>query len=295
MFLFIKKSTIQKKMLSFPNAKINLGLHIIRKRADNFHDLQTVFYPILWRDVLEILPQENETENLIFHLSGIDIVGKKSDNLCVKAYNLLKKDFPQIPNIIMHLHKNIPTGAGLGGGSTDATAVLCLLNDMFALNLDKEKLIYYASILGSDCAFFVKNTPQIGESRGEILTETNTLGIDLGFLKNKIFVLIKPNIHISTKEAFAHITPNDTRPHIKELIKTPFSDWHLALENDFEKSLFPTFPILKNIKEKLYDLGATYASLSGSGATVFGIFEEKSDNLKDAFLENKDFQIFQSI
>ncbi len=285
-------------MIHFPNAKINIGLHITGKRADNYHDLQTLFYPVMWCDALEILPQnteENTQKDIIFQQSGIEILGNPDENLCVKAFHLLKNDFPnKILPIVMQLHKNIPTGAGLGGGSADATAVLLMLNQIFSLDLNNEKLETkkleeYASKLGSDCAFFVKNKPQIGEGRGEILEEYNAVD----FLKEKFFVLVKPHIHISTKDAFAHIKPNNTRPHIKELLKEPFLNWKNVLENDFEKSLFPKFPVLEHTKNKLYELGASFANMSGSGATIFGIFDDLPNKIlvKEIFSE-KNYDIW---
>lgn len=249
-------------MLTFPNAKINIGLHILRKRNDNFHDLETLFYPIEWTDVLEVI----EEKSLHFTASGLFIPPDKNDNLCLRAYHLLKKDF-DLPAVHIFLHKIIPTGAGLGGGSSDASFTLKVLNEVFNIGLTTEKLENYASELGSDCAFFIKNKPQIGTSRGEILTDFE---IDL---KGKFIFLVYPAINISTKEAFNQIKPKERDFSIASILQKNIKDWQFELDNDFEKTLFPIYPVLENIKTKLYENGALYASMSGSGATIFGIFD----------------------
>ncbi len=257
-------------MIFFPPAKINLGLRILRKRADGFHDLDTVFYPIGLTDVLEILPtKDNELK-----LSGIVPPGNPDDNLCLKAFNLLNVDFPQLPPVYMHLHKNIPTGAGLGGGSSDGAYALRGLNEKFNLGLTRELLVEYAARLGSDCPFFIHDGPCIGSGRGEVL-----IPITLS-LKGYHLVLVNPGIHISTKEAFAGVTPNENNKPVSEIISQPIETWQDELINDFEASVFPNHPDISHIKQQLLDAGAVYASMSGSGSTVYGIFKKDPGQLK---------------
>ena len=255
-------------MIVFPNCKINLGLNIIRKREDGYHDVETVFYPIQINDVLEIIQSETKDsiEGVQFTSSGLTINGNTSGNLCVIAYQLLKKDFPSLPSVKMHLHKHIPMGAGLGGGSADGAFALKLLNDKFKLNLSKDQLINYALQLGSDCPFFILNKACHATGRGEIL---NPIEIDLS---NYSFALIHPGIHIATPWAFQQIKPCVKEKTIAEIIKTPIHSWKETLINDFEKAVFEAYPNLKKIKNELYQQGAIYASLSGSGSSLFGIF-----------------------
>jgi 4-diphosphocytidyl-2-C-methyl-D-erythritol kinase len=264
-------STAEKAidMILFPPAKINLGLRILRKRSDGYHDLDTCFYPIGLTDVLEILPAAEMTLNV----TGIVPPGNPDENLCVKAWHLLKADFPSLPTVYMHLQKNIPTGAGLGGGSADGAYALRGLNEKFNLGLSREQLIEYAAQLGSDCPFFIHDTSCIGSGRGELLQP-----IDLS-LKSYHILLINPGIHISTKEAFAGITPIEDRKPIREIIAQPIESWQEELMNDFESSIFPNHPEIARIKQQLTDAGAVYASMSGSGSTVYGIFREKPGRL----------------
>jgi len=257
-------------MVLFPPAKINLGLRILRKRADGFHELDTVFYPIGLTDVLEILPaQENELK-----LTGIVPPGNPEDNLCSKAWKLLKADFPQLPPVYMHLHKNIPTGAGLGGGSADGAYALRGLNEKFSLGLSQEKLVSYAAQLGSDCPFFIHDTPCAGAGRGEILTPLSLS------LKDTHLILVNPGIHISTKDAFIGITPNENNRPVSEIVSQPIDTWQGELVNDFEASIFPFHPEIARIKQQLLDAGAVYASMSGSGSTVYGIFKQDPGQLE---------------
>lgn len=256
-------------MIVFPNCKINLGLQILNKREDGFHDLETVFYPVPFRDALEIIPNNNtETE---FTGTGLTVDGNDADNLCVKAYQLLKKDFPQLPAVKIHLHKTIPMGAGLGGGSADAAFMLKLLNNKFKLNLSTPQLLNYALQLGSDCPFFIINKPCFATGRGEILEE---VPVDLSAYK---IVLINPGIHINTGWAFSNITPAPSKKSIKAIIHQPIASWKDELINDFENSVFAAHPQIKEIKEILYSHNAIYAAMSGSGSTVFGIFETVFD------------------
>jgi 4-diphosphocytidyl-2-C-methyl-D-erythritol kinase len=250
------------RMIQFPNCKINLGLSILAKRADGYHELETVFYPIAVSDALEILP----SDNLTLIQTGIAVPGDPDQNLCLKAYHLLKKDFPQLPAVQMHLHKNIPMGAGLGGGSSDGTSALLILNQQFSLGLNDRQLIDYASQLGSDCPFFVYNKACHATGRGEILTPIN---LDLS---NYQFLLVHPGTPISTAWAFQQLNPNAKSESIQSIIEKPISDWKNYLINDFEAPVFKAEPTLSNIKAQLYQIGALYASMSGSGSSLYGIF-----------------------
>ena len=263
-------------MLTFPNCKINLGLNILRKRSDGFHDLETIFYPIALNDVLEIVPSPidqrsplNDHQDARFTTSGLVIDGEEKDNLCIKAYRLLKKDFPQLPAVHMHLHKHIPMGAGLGGGSSDGAFTLALLNKKFNLGISREQLPAYALQLGSDCPFFLHNKPCYATGRGETLED---IALDLSRYS---FLLVNPGIHINTGWAFSNIIPHDAKQsQLKEAIQEPISDWKHHLVNDFEKPVFDLYPEIKAIRDTLYEKGALYAAMSGSGSTVFGIFEQ---------------------
>jgi 4-diphosphocytidyl-2-C-methyl-D-erythritol kinase len=251
-------------MVSFPPCKINLGLQIINKRTDGFHNLATCFYPIPWTDILEIIP----SHELSLSITGIDIPGDINTNLCLKAYHLLQRDY-NIPPVKIHLHKIIPTGAGLGGGSSDAAHTLRLLNTIFELQLSTQKLFEYAAQLGSDCAFFIQDKPMIGTGRGEVLTESS---IDL---RGKFLILVKPDVHVSTAEAYSGVTPTQPAIALTEILSKPVSQWKNLLINDFEFSVFNRHQVIKQIKEELYSLGAVYACMSGSGSSVFGIFEKE--------------------
>ena len=257
-------------MVTFPNSKINIGLNIIGKRNDGYHDIETVFYPIAVKDALEIIPSAASDTDIIFTSSGNPISGNIDENLCVKAYRLLKKDFPEVPSVKMHLHKNIPMGAGLGGGSSDGASVLMLLNKKFDLNISEEKLIEYALILGSDCPFFIKNKPCLAKGRGENLKEIN---LDLS--KYKIMV-VHPGIHVNTAEAFAQIDPTNYSPagSLESAIQNDISEWKSLIKNDFEESVFQKHPEIKEIKNAMYETGAVYTSMSGSGSSVYGIFPQ---------------------
>ena len=256
------------RMIQFPNCKINLGLSILAKRADGYHELETVFYPIAVSDALEILP----AANLTMTQSGIAVPGDPAQNLCLKAYHLLKKDFPALPAVQMHLHKNIPMGAGLGGGSSDGTSTLLILNQQFSLGLNDQQLINYASQLGSDCPFFVYNKACHATGRGEILTPIH---LDLS---NYQFLLVHPGVHIATAWAFQQLNPHTKSESIQAIIEKPITDWKNSLINDFEAPVFKAEPKLSLIKDQLYQLGAIYASMSGSGSSLFGIFPKDHFN-----------------
>jgi 4-diphosphocytidyl-2-C-methyl-D-erythritol kinase len=257
-------------VIVFPNCKINLGLRILRKRDDGYHDIETVFYPIALKDALEIIPATTETTITI---SGNTIPGNGADNSCIKAYQLLKKDFPSLPSVSIHLHKAIPAGAGLGGGSADGAFALQLINQYFELGISEKQLSGYALQLGSDSPFFIINKPCIAAGRGEELK-----AITPGFPNYKI-VVVNPGIHINTAWAFSQIIPAATSKNIEEIIKQPIGTWKNELTNDFEEPVFNHHPEIKAIKETLYQHGALYASMSGSGSTVYGIFETEKTNL----------------
>lgn len=254
-------------MITFPNAKINLGLDVVEKRPDGYHNLETVFYPIPLYDILEITKSEDETS---FTMHNAEFEGSDNDNLVVKAYNILAQDY-EMPKVKMSLYKNIPTGAGMGGGSADAAFALKMLNNIAELNLSDEKLEEYAARLGADCAFFIKNKPAYATGIGNILTP---ITCDLA---GYYMVVVKPDIHISTKEAYALVNPQYPANALADIIKRPIEEWKGLMKNDFEKSVFAKYPSVKDIKDKLYDLGAVYASMSGSGSAFFGIFSNECD------------------
>ncbi len=251
-------------MVVFPNAKINIGLNITEKRADGFHNIESIFYPVLdLYDVLEII----ESKELKFTSSGIEIPGNKNDNLCLKAYHLLKNDFDLLP-VHIHLLKMIPIGAGLGGGSSDAAFTLKLLNEKFELQLSDEQLINYARRLGSDCAFFIKNKPVYAFHKGDEFED-----IDLSLADFEIKVEY-PDIHIGTAEAYAGVVPQSSKFDLKKIKISEIESWKLNVKNDFEDSIFQNHSAIKQLKEKLYSDGALYASMTGSGSAVFGVFRK---------------------
>lgn len=255
-------------MVLFPNCKINLGLNILRKREDGFHDIETIFYPLKLCDALELMESADNNSSIKFTGTGLTVEGNEEDNLCLKAYQLLKKDFPQLPAVQMHLHKTIPMGAGLGGGSSDGAFALRSLGEKFQLNLSTEQLLHYAAMLGSDGPFFIINKPCFATGRGDILEEIN---IDLS---PYTIVLVNQGIHIHTGWAFTQLSPVLPQKRVRKIIMQPISTWKDELQNDFEKPVFEKHPEIKKIKEDLYNQGALYAAMSGSGSTVFGIFEK---------------------
>lgn len=265
-------------MLVFPNCKINLGLHVVSKREDGFHNIETVFYPVNWCDALEVIENPEPGEAFIFSQSGLSISGKMEDNLLYKAWRLITAE-RKIPNIRVHLHKNIPMGAGLGGGSSDAACFLNVLNSQFNLNYSVLELKNMASSLGSDCAFFIENQPVYAKGRGNEFSE---IEVDLS---TYYILLVYPGIHSNTKEAYDGLKPKLPAHDLVTLIeKTPITRWKDTLVNDFESAIFKKYPEIKLLKENLYTAGASYASLSGSGSAVFGIFKEEPVlNLPPAF------------
>ncbi len=259
-------------MLVFPNAKINIGLNITEKRTDGFHNIESVFYPIGWKDALEVIP----SDKLDFQSTGLAIPGNADSNLIIKAFHLIKSLLNADQFAKIHLHKIIPMGAGLGGGSADGAFALKLFNETFQLSLSDNKLEEMAAELGSDCPFFIENKPVFCYDRGIKFQE-----IDLD-LSSFFICLVNPEIHISTAEAYASISPQSPELSLKKLIKLPINEWQNQIVNDFEKPLSLKYPVLKEIKENLYNSGAIYASMTGSGSTVYGIFE-KETHLKNLF------------
>ena len=254
-------------MLAFPNIKINLGLSITEKRPDGYHNLETVFYPVALEDALEIRTSSETEKKIILHQYGMEIAGNPEDNLVAKAYSLLDKEF-HLPPVEIHLYKHIPSGAGLGGGSADAAFMLKLLNNKFELGLPDDTLETYAAKLGADCAFFIRNRPTYAEGIGNIFSP-----LPLSLKGYRIW-LVKPDIFVSTRDAFAKIKPHHPEMSLKEIAQLPVEEWNGRMVNDFEESVFPQFPTIGEIKEEMYRQGAVYASMSGSGSSVYGLFKE---------------------
>jgi len=266
-------------MIIFPIAKVNLGLNVVERRPDGYHNLQTVFYPVGIQDALEIFPMAEDFPSEVdcdIKVSNIPIEGDEQRNLVVRAYQLLKQDFPNLPRLHVHLYKGIPTQAGMGGGSSDASAMLRLLNTSFQLNLSDEKLISYASKLGADCAIFILNRPAYAEGIGEKLYP---MDIDLS---SWYMAVVRPDIPVPTKEAFACIKPHFPQKCCRDIVMQPVETWKEELVNDFEESVFALHPELAAIKERLYQQGATYAAMSGSGSALFGLFRHPID-LRSSF------------
>ena len=267
-------------MITFPIAKINLGLNVVEKRPDGYHNLETVFYPVPLTDALEVqvmdeaFPSEYDCD---LKVSNITIDGDEQRNLVVRAYQLLKKDYPDLPRIHTHLWKGIPTQAGMGGGSSDCAYMMLLLNQQFQLGLSNEQLIQYAAQLGADCAFFILSRPCYAEGIGEKLQP-----IDLS-LNGYHIAVVRPDIPVPTKEAFSRIHPHYPAQNCRETVMQPVETWRETLINDFEESVFALHPEIGDIKQRLYDMGATYAAMSGSGSALFGLFKERPDSLSQAF------------
>lgn len=278
-------------MICFPNAKINLGLHVVSRRRDGYHNLETIFYPIGLKDALEIIPfpekpggvtestgnRESAVTNdefshrkYRFFQTGIPIEGNPETNLVIKALNLIATE-KKLPEIDIHLLKKIPSGAGLGGGSSDAAFMLNLLNEIFNLEYSKEELMIRAARLGADCPFFILNRPAFATGTGNKL---EPIWLDLS---NYILLLVKPDITVSTKEAYAMITPQKPAMSLKEIIRRPVETWRELLKNDFEPPIFKKIPEICRIKQQMYEMGAAYASMSGSGSSLFGLFKKKPD------------------
>ena len=265
-------------MITFPNAKINLGLNIVEKRADGYHNLETIFYPINLQDALEVKRLHESDKPFDLHVMGNAIEGAKEDNLVVKAYQLLAKDF-EMPAIDIHLFKHIPTQAGLGGGSADCAFMIKLLNEKFKLGLSLDQMEVYAAKLGADCAFFIRNEPVFATGIGNIFEP-----IRLSLMGHYI-VLVKPDIAVPTRDAFANIKPHHPEISLKESIQQPIETWKDTIKNDFEDSVFAKYPEIAAIKDKLYDMGAVYASMSGSGSAVYGIFDHFIEDVDQKFVD----------
>jgi 4-diphosphocytidyl-2-C-methyl-D-erythritol kinase len=256
-------------MLVFPNAKINIGLNVVSRRSDGYHNLETFFYPIPLCDILEFIPAQKTDLTII----GTPISGNIESNLVMRAYQLLRNNF-KLPNLSICLQKKIPMGAGLGGGSSDAAFMLKALNTYFDLQLSELQLENYAAQLGADCPFFIRNAPTLATGIGNEFTPINIS------LTDWYIILVKPNIHISTAEAYAHVSPSPWEIPLKEALHSPIQKWQQTIQNDFENSCFSAYPILPKIKQRLYDAGAVYAAMSGSGSTMYGLFKDEPKTTK---------------
>lgn len=259
-------------MIRFPIAKINLGLNVVARRPDGYHDLETVFYPVPIKDALEVQVMDElfpSAYDCDLKVTNLNIEGDEQKNLVVRAYNLLKCDFPQMGRVHAHLYKAIPTQAGMGGGSSDCAAMILLLNDLFGLKLSEQQMIDYAAKLGADCAFFIIGKPAYAEGIGEKLVpiDLNLSGYHLG--------VVRPDIPVSTKEAFSLVKPMRPKENCREVVAQPVGTWRERLTNDFEQSVFALHPEIGQIKDQLYALGADYAAMSGSGSALFGLFQKE--------------------
>lgn len=258
-------------MITFPIAKINLGLNVVERRADGYHNLETVFYPVPIKDALELIPMNPQFPSQTdcdIKITNLQLEGDEQRNLVVRAYQLLKQDHPQMLRIHAHLYKGIPTQAGMGGGSSDCAYMILMLNTMFDLGLTEQQMMNYAARLGADCAFFIKSQPAYAEGIGERL---QPIALDLSHYH---IAVVRPDIPVSTKEAFSLIKPAKPQKNCRDIVMQPVETWRNELVNDFEKSVFALHPEISIIKQQLYDLGAVYAAMSGSGSAVFGLFRE---------------------
>jgi 4-diphosphocytidyl-2-C-methyl-D-erythritol kinase len=258
-------------MICFPNAKINLGLNVVEKRPDGYHNLETIFLPIGIKDALEIVPSGSSDADYQWANSGRIIDGNPSDNICIKALMKLKQHYPQIPSLNIHLHKNIPFGAGLGGGSADGAFMLTMLNNYFELGVSNAELKEIAASLGADCAFFIDNKPAFATGIGNILSPVEIT------LKGYHLAVIIPNVHVSTPEAYRGVKPAYPAIRLNDAIQQPIETWKETVFNDFETSVFAQYPVIEQVKNHMYAQGAVYASMSGSGSSVFGIFKDKPE------------------
>lgn len=269
-------------MITFPCAKINLGLNIVSKRPDGYHNLETVFYPIPLTDALEIkymdekFPSESPCD---LKITGKDVDCNEEDNLVIKAYQLLAADF-QLPRVHAHLVKRIPTQAGLGGGSSDAAYMIRLLDERFRLNIGIPEMERYAAKLGADCAFFITADPSYAEGIGDVLMPVDVPGVGLG---GYYLAVVKPSVAVSTRDAYAAIVPKTPAKCCRDIVRQPIETWKDELVNDFEAPIFAMHPELAAIKQSLYDAGAVYAAMSGSGSALFGIFREQPTGLEKEF------------
>lgn len=260
-------------MISYPNAKINLGLNVVEKRPDGYHNIETIFYPIPLQDALQVKTAEHHSS---FKMEGNQLDCAPDDNLVVRVLRMVERQF-EIPAVDVLLYKHIPSGAGLGGGSSDAAFMLKTLNEKFNLGLSVEEMQKMVADLGADCAFFVENKPVYATGIGNVFTP-----IELS-LNGYYLVLVKPNVHVSTRMAYAAIKPMPSKRLLTEIIKEPVETWRETMTNDFEASVFPLFPELAATKDRLYELGATYASMSGSGSALFGLFKQPVEHIEEKF------------
>lgn len=267
-------------MITYPIAKINIGLQVTGKRPDGYHNIETIFYPVEFHDALEVI----EAREMSFRQTGIPVEGDPQKNLVIQAYELLRAKHT-IPPVQIHLHKNIPTGAGLGGGSADGAYMLMLLNDLFQLKIGKEKLMAYALMLGSDCPFFIHGKPVFATGRGEIMQDVQVR------LKDYFLILIKPPVHVSTADAYRNITPGGSRLSLKALVGFSVNKWKGNILNQFERYVFNLYPEVERIKQTLLEQGAAFALMSGSGSCVYGIFRSDKKMLEKLFPD--DYQIFR--
>lgn len=265
-------------MVVFPCCKINLGLNIVERRPDGYHNIETVFYPIPLHDNLEVESVKNASQPYLLHLSGLHLDSEDADNnLVVKVFNSLRSDYPQIPPVEIWLHKRIPSGAGLGGGSSDAAFMMRLLNEKYELQMTDEDITYRLSRLGADCPFFYQPTPTFATGIGDQLMP---IDFDLG---GYVLLLVKPDVHVSTREAYAMVRPKPSSVSLLQSLSRPVETWRETVKNDFEYSVFQQYPEIAAIKQTLYDMGAVYASMSGSGSSVFGLFTRSQIEAEEVF------------
>ena len=273
-------------MLVQPNCKINIGLNVVERRPDGYHNLETIFYPVPLRENLEFKELKDSDKEYELHLAGVPIVGNPAENLVIKVYLSLKKEF-DLPSLDIDLYKKIPMGAGLGGGSSDAAFMMKALNEAYQLELNDDDMEQRMSAFGADCPFFIKNKPTFATGIGDQFTPCSLS------LKNKFIVLVKPDVFVSTKEAYANIHPHPSEHDLLEAVSRPIETWRETIKNDFEASVFPNHPELPAIKQTLYDMGALYAAMSGSGSTLFGIFDRPTPEAEKVF--HKHFVFSQQI
>lgn len=266
-------------MLVQPNCKINIGLNVVERRSDGYHNLETIFYPIPLRENLEFKELKDSDEEFNLRLPGIPVSGEPTDNLVIKVYLSLKKEF-DLPPLDIELYKKIPMGAGLGGGSSDAAFMMKALNEAYDLQLSDSEMEKRVSSFGADCAFFIKNKPAYATGIGDQLTPCNLS------LKNKFIVLVKPDVFISTREAYSNVKPHPAEHNLLESVTAPIETWKYTVKNDFEDSVFPNHPELVAIKQTLYDIGALYAAMSGSGSTIFGLFDRPTPEANTVFAKH---------
>ena len=263
-------------MKVYPNAKLNIGLNIVERRPDGYHNIETIFYPIGLHDTIEMEITEGCDVPCMLQIDGNPIEGEVEDNLVVKAYRIIANYFT-LPHMSIRLDKRVPTGAGLGGGSADAAYTLRLLNDCCHMGLTTDQLEDYAVRLGADCPFFIRNIPVFATGIGNVFSPVSLS------LRGKHLVLVKPDVFVSTRDAYAAVKPQRPSTSLPQLTAMPIDQWRGRVVNDFEASVFPKFPEIKAIKDRLYNLGAVYASMSGSGSSVFGIFNEEPQLASDEF------------